>query len=223
MSSTSDDDATTPPRHATQEQLRALAHPLRLDIVERVGRRGTARAADVAADLSIPANSVSYHLRILARGGVIEEAPEAARDRRDRVWKLTQSSFSFRSGRHSTTDPTSIDAEYLDASGATSLAAFDRMRSAWGAEIARQRAAPDHADITSLYASDLRLSREQAQELNALIQATLSDYDTLNRDEQGVEIPGDPDSTHEAFSYQVLWAAVPLRTAPGEHTAGHHD
>lgn len=217
-STTSDDDSTAPPRHASQEQLRALAHPLRLDIVERVGRHGTARAADIAADLSVPANSVSYHLRILARGGVIEEAPEAARDRRDRVWKLTQSSFHFHNGKRSTNDPHSTDAEYLAASGATSLATFERMRSAWSTEIARQSAAPGGEDLSSLYSSDLRLSVKQARELNSLIQTTLADYNTLNRDEQGVEIPGDPDSEDAAFHYQVLWAAVPHRSAAGEDT-----
>jgi len=218
MSSTSDDDTTAPPRHATQEQLRALAHPLRLDIVERVGRHGTARAADIAADLSVPANSVSYHLRILARGGVIEEAPEAARDRRDRVWKLTQSSFHVRDGNRSTNDPHSTDVEYLAASGATSIAAFERMRSAWSTEIARQTTTPGVEDLTSLYSSDLRLSVKQAKELNALIQTTLAEYNTLNRDEHGVEIPGDPDSEDAAFHYQVLWAAVPHRSTAGEAT-----
>lgn len=35
----------------------------------------------------MPANQVSFHLRTLAKYGLIEEAPEEARDRRDRVWR----------------------------------------------------------------------------------------------------------------------------------------
>ncbi len=46
------------------------------------------RAADVGEALGIPANQASFHLRQLAKYGVIEPAPEAARDKRDRAWKL---------------------------------------------------------------------------------------------------------------------------------------
>ena len=37
--------------------------------------------------LDIPANQASFHLRTLAKYGLIVEAPEEARDGRDRVWK----------------------------------------------------------------------------------------------------------------------------------------
>jgi hypothetical protein len=46
------------------------------------------RAADVGEALGIPANQASFHLRQLAKYGAILPAPEAARDKRDRVWKL---------------------------------------------------------------------------------------------------------------------------------------
>ena len=49
--------------------------------------RGPLRAADVARELGIPANQASFHLRQLAKYGLVEEAPEEARDRRDRVWR----------------------------------------------------------------------------------------------------------------------------------------
>jgi predicted ArsR family transcriptional regulator len=47
------------------------------------------RAADLGESLGIPANQASFHLRQLAKYGVIVPAPEAARDKRDRVWKLS--------------------------------------------------------------------------------------------------------------------------------------
>ena len=47
------------------------------------------RAADVAERLDIPANQASFHLRQLAKYGLVEEAPELARDGRDRVWRAT--------------------------------------------------------------------------------------------------------------------------------------
>jgi predicted ArsR family transcriptional regulator len=68
--------------------LRAIAHPTRGRILDELGATGPMRAADIGEALGIPANQASFHLRQLAKYGVIEPAPEAARDKRDRVWKL---------------------------------------------------------------------------------------------------------------------------------------
>lgn len=71
------------------QMLRALAHPVRQRIMWELAARDHARAADLADVLGEPANSVSFHLRSLAKAGLIEEAPEHARDSRDRVWHMT--------------------------------------------------------------------------------------------------------------------------------------
>jgi DNA-binding transcriptional ArsR family regulator len=63
--------------------LRAIAHPVRTRILEELSASGPIRAADVARELGIPANQASFHLRQLAKYGLVEEA----RDKRDRVWK----------------------------------------------------------------------------------------------------------------------------------------
>src|SRR5262249_60230191 len=68
--------------------LRASAHPTRGRILDELGATGPMRAADLGEVLDIPANQASFHLRQLAKYGVIVPAPEAARDKRDRVWKL---------------------------------------------------------------------------------------------------------------------------------------
>ena len=70
--------------------LRAIAHPVRNRILTEFDAHGPLRAADVAQLLGIPANSASFHLRQLAKFGLVEEDPEAARDRRDRVWRATE-------------------------------------------------------------------------------------------------------------------------------------
>lgn len=67
--------------------MRALAHPVRQQILAELVSRRQGRAADLADALELPANSVSFHLRTLAKAGLIVEAPELARDKRDRVWK----------------------------------------------------------------------------------------------------------------------------------------
>jgi DNA-binding transcriptional ArsR family regulator len=69
--------------------LRAIAHPARTRILEEMSASGPVRAADVAQALGIPANQASFHLRQLAKYGLVEKAPEEARDKRDRVWRAT--------------------------------------------------------------------------------------------------------------------------------------
>lgn len=74
--------------------LRAIAHPIRNRILDELEASGPVRAADIAAALDIPANQASFHLRQLAKYGLVEEAPEEARDRRDRVWKAVDTALN---------------------------------------------------------------------------------------------------------------------------------
>ncbi|MGO3151730.1 MAG: ArsR/SmtB family transcription factor [Galactobacter sp.] len=78
-----------PQQYATMstDVLKAMSHPIRRHILTTLGQSGPARAADLAERLGEPANRLSFHLRTLASAGLIEEAPELARDKRDRVWK----------------------------------------------------------------------------------------------------------------------------------------
>ena len=78
----------------TSSMLKAMANPLRRRIVSTLSAMDSARATDLAERLDIPANSLSFHLRVLASAGIVEEAPELARDRRDRVWRAVRGRFS---------------------------------------------------------------------------------------------------------------------------------
>ncbi len=82
---TSEEQVPTP---ADPRVLRAIAHPVRNRILAELEAVGPLRAADVARTVGLPANQASFHLRQLAKYGLVESAPELARDRRDRVWRL---------------------------------------------------------------------------------------------------------------------------------------
>ncbi len=75
--------------------LRAIAHPVRMRILDELERHAPLRAADLAEALAIPANQASFHLRQLAKYGLVVEAPEAARDRRDRAWKPVEATIDI--------------------------------------------------------------------------------------------------------------------------------
>jgi DNA-binding transcriptional ArsR family regulator len=66
-------------------QLRALAHPLRLQLLHLLHTDGPATASQLAQRLGESSGSTSYHLRALHRAGMLEEAEP--RNRRERRWK----------------------------------------------------------------------------------------------------------------------------------------
>ncbi|GAB2513316.1 ArsR/SmtB family transcription factor [Paramicrobacterium agarici] len=88
----------------TDAMLKAWTHPLRRRIIRVLARRVHARAADLAQELDVAPNSVSFHLRTLADAGLIEEAPERARDRRDRVWTPVKGSWTVGTPEHPVAD-----------------------------------------------------------------------------------------------------------------------
>lgn len=99
------------------EMLRALAHPTRRRILRVLPGLESARASDVARTLDIPVNQASFHLRTLGAAGLIQEAPEAARDRRDRVWRATPGTLSLGSPDAPMSDPelaAAVEQGYLD-------------------------------------------------------------------------------------------------------------
>src|ERR1700704_5379653 len=66
--------------------IRALAHPLRHDLMSIIGRRGRATTADAARELGISHRLASHHLRQLAKYGFVEQV--AGKDHRERPWRL---------------------------------------------------------------------------------------------------------------------------------------
>ncbi len=67
--------------------MRALAHPMRLRILGLLRVEGPATVGMLAERTGEAAGSVSYHMATLAKHGFVEEAPELARDRRERWWR----------------------------------------------------------------------------------------------------------------------------------------
>jgi DNA-binding transcriptional ArsR family regulator len=102
----------------TPDELAALAHPLRLDLLNHLMSSGPATASQCARAIGDTPSNCSYHLRYLARHGLVEPALEAEpvedsqegregqegreatgqRDNRERPWRATITGFSFGPG-----------------------------------------------------------------------------------------------------------------------------
>jgi DNA-binding transcriptional ArsR family regulator len=77
--------------------VRALAHPLRLKLLDLLRFEGPSTATLLAARVGESSGSTSYHLRLLAKYGFIEEAP--AQSRRERWWSFRERRLTLPQGR----------------------------------------------------------------------------------------------------------------------------
>ena len=73
--------------------LRALAHPLRLALLDHLMTFGPRTASECAAVVGSTASNCSYHLRSLARFGLVE--PADAENGRERPWRSMATGLQF--------------------------------------------------------------------------------------------------------------------------------
>jgi DNA-binding transcriptional ArsR family regulator len=74
--------------------LKALSHPLRVRMYDQLADRGGATASQLAAALGESSGTTSYHLRVLAKHGLIEEDADRG-DRRDRWWRVRPGGYQL--------------------------------------------------------------------------------------------------------------------------------
>jgi predicted transcriptional regulator len=73
--------------------LRALAHPLRLDLLDLLRVHETLTAAECARLLETATKVCSYHLGVLAGQGLVVRADEPSADGRERPWRRAADEF----------------------------------------------------------------------------------------------------------------------------------
>lgn len=138
-------------------ELRAIAHPVRNRILTELEAHRSLRAADIARELDIPANQASFHLRQLAKYGLVIEDPDAARDRRDRVWKLASEHGLL------------LNLGELEQApgGKAAVAVFRRRAAGWLHAAVDQAFAAEREPDTHVSTADhaVRLTAEEAKEL----------------------------------------------------------
>lgn len=78
--------------------LTAMTHPLRRRLLTLLKIDGPAMASMLADRTGQAVGNISHHLRVLGAAGLIEEAPELAKDGRERWWRRTTSTVSWSSG-----------------------------------------------------------------------------------------------------------------------------
>lgn len=152
--------------------LRAIAHPTRNRVLQELSAAGSLRAADIARQIDVPANQASFHLRQLAKYGLVEEDPDGGRDRRDRVWRLV--------------DPDGIRFRTSDMlaqpGGPAAYSVFRRNAVEWGRHLVERAFADnDASDKRSISEWSVLLSPDEADALAHEVAAVIERYRDAGR------------------------------------------
>lgn len=154
-------------------QLRALAHPVRLDLLYLLRREGPLTASRAAELLGLTPKVCSYHLNLLGKYGVIEETGEGKG--RARPWRaaVTHLTYVHRPDEH----PATTDAE--DAFARTALARDTRLIEAFIDQ--RDRLPQRWRNVSAMSSSPLRLTPEQLRAFRGELLEVLGRYQQLSQ------------------------------------------
>lgn len=152
------------------EALKAYAHPLRVQIIRYLNDHGPATATTLATALGESTGQTSYHLRQLAKHGLVEEDSGRGTGR-ERWWRPRSIEF----GPEMLDDPTTEPAMrfLLDRMVEDRAAALRRL-------VTREHLPEEWRDTLATEAT-LRLDGPEMAELNAALQATLARYVEISR------------------------------------------
>ncbi|MEU8347221.1 transcriptional regulator, ArsR family [Actinomadura meyerae] len=90
-----DDDAS---KVTDSRVLAAMSHPLRRRLLDVLKVYGPATASALAGRTDQAVANISHHLKVLGAAGLIVEAPELAKDRRERWWRLAEPELRWVTG-----------------------------------------------------------------------------------------------------------------------------
>jgi DNA-binding transcriptional ArsR family regulator len=162
--------------------LAAYSHPLRRRLLDALSVDDAATASMLAEATGQAVGNISHHLKVLASAQLIEEAPELARDRRERWWRRTSHGL-----RWSSEDFRGDPATEAVAEAALSLnlnRQFEIVRH-WYAASEDERAAWPTGPFST--GSWLKLTDAELAQLNEELTALLDRYDALGDADDGVK------------------------------------
>jgi DNA-binding transcriptional ArsR family regulator len=178
--------------------MRALAHPARFAILQYLTTEGTATATECAEVVGLSPSATSYHLRALAKAGLVEEAPSRG-DGRERVWRGLAGGFSINADRDASDEVFAAGTEVVRAFMANNDAEVLR----W-LEHARQEP-QDWYDATTFRRAHLAMTAHELKELLAAVDELVQPYIRSSR----------PEPPEDARPVSLVYRAVPIDTPDG--------
>ena len=188
--------------------MRALAHGARLAILNRLGIGGPATATEVAEDAGITPSAASYHLRMLAKYGFVEDAP-ARGDGRERLWRETPGGMNV---TPEPDDPPEVSmAKDLLIKTVYEVANEELLRAM--DQVTRQP--PEWREATTWTRALLLMNAAEMQRLQEQVTELIEPYVASVRDR--AEVPADARMGRAVF----MIYPIPERRPPGLPTEDH--
>lgn len=194
-------------RVSSPDVLKALTHPLRRQILRLLVQFGPATVTKLGEHTGADPGQLSFHLRELAKRGFIEEAPELARDRRERWWRAIEESWSW-----STLDFEDDLAGRAIADTAYRMMVADEYERLRTYESSRQSFGPDWVNAATATNSQLRLTPDELLELSAELTEVMRRWGNVGRLDPGVRPEDQPQDGRE--SVFLFLHAFPERPRP---------
>lgn len=148
--------------------LRALAHPVRVQLLVLLSRHGPATATRLAERLGVNSGTASYHLRQLGAAGFVAEDPERG-NARERWWRSIHASISFNDRELAEREPEATLALLQSVAAANTLR-MQRAINEW------QTMPRPWWDAFDVHDQSLRLTHEEATALREELVAVLARY-----------------------------------------------
>jgi len=147
------------------QRVRALTHPIRLRLIDYLGKVADATATECAESVGESVASCSFHLRMLAKYGFIDRAPSRGREK---PWRLVARSQSTR--------PDFDDTESVQAVAALAVTHLEYQIGLMRTWLERDahRVEPEWANATTQTSSSMWLTRDELAEISQTI-ITFSD------------------------------------------------
>lgn len=152
--------AERPLRVSDPQRIRALSHPLRLELIDILGD-GPATATHCAAITGESVASCSFHLRMLAKYGYIEPA---RRSGREKPWQLTSSSQEVRPDLN---DPDSLRA--VEAMAGVFVDREVEHIHRWLAQATTE--SPEWINASTVTGASIWVTAEEMDQLSKMLQA----------------------------------------------------
>jgi len=178
------------------QALTALAHPVRLALLNHLMTFGPRTASQCAEVADASPSNCSYHLRHLARFGMVE--PVAAEDGRERPWRATATGFRFRRPEGGALEPAeraaaraaeeALAATRIDENARLAYAFLDRI----------DRLTPEWREVVGFSNYALRMSPDELRRLGEQLDALIRPFIAPTR----ADAPEDAETVHlavEAF------------------------
>lgn len=161
--------------------LAALAHPFRARMMDALTVDGPSTASMLAARTGQAVGNASHHLKVLAAAGLVEEAPELARDRRERWWRLVSAGTRW-SSQDLVDDPAAATA--AQEAEALGLRRQTERVQAW---LANRGTSPEWEDAAFATQTWLRLSPAELREVAEEVMGVLRAWADRELPDDGVE------------------------------------